>query len=102
LDAAGFDAPSGFGDGFARTVTSSNAKAHAMTTFSKASTRTPARKPAGPRLSERLPGMSDSKLLTYQTAVGRMIADPDHPKHAAGRRAFPMIETEILRRANKL
>ncbi len=64
--------------------------------------RLAALKPARAPLSKRLPEMTDAKLLHYQTAVTRMIADPEHPKHAAARRSLPKIESEISRRADKL
>lgn len=50
-------------------------------------------------LAERLPGMSDYKLSAYKASAGRIGLDPAHPKHGAARKAIPMIEAELLRRA---
>ena len=52
-----------------------------------------------PSLSERLPGMSDYKLSAYKASAARIGADPAHPKNGAARRAIPMIEAELQRRA---
>lgn len=52
-----------------------------------------------PKLSERLPGMSDYQLRAYQSSAARISGDPAHPKHAAAVRAVPQIEEEIRRRA---
>lgn len=52
-----------------------------------------------PKLSERLPGMTDYQLRAYQSSATRISRDPTHPKHVAARRAIPQIEEEIRRRA---
>ena len=52
-----------------------------------------------PKLSERLPGMSDYQLRAYQSSAARISSDPAHPKHATAVRAVPQIEEEIRRRA---
>ncbi len=52
-----------------------------------------------PKLSERLPGMSDYQLRAYQSSAIRISGDPAHPKHEAAVRAVPQIEEEIRRRA---
>jgi hypothetical protein len=50
-------------------------------------------------LAERLPGMTDHKLVAYQMSAQRISGDPRHPKNAAALRAVPMIDDEIRRRA---
>jgi hypothetical protein len=55
-----------------------------------------------PTLSERLPGMTDQQLRTYQAVAGRISRDPDNARHAAANRAVPKIEAEIRRRADLL
>jgi hypothetical protein len=50
-------------------------------------------------LSKRLPGMSDHQLVAYQASAHRIAGDATHPKHATARRAIPLIEAEISRRA---
>jgi len=55
-----------------------------------------------PKLSERLPGMSDFQLRAYQSSAGRISREPTHPKHGAATRAIPQIEEEIRRRAELL
>lgn len=52
-----------------------------------------------PKLSERLPGMSDFQLRAYQSSAGRISREPTHPKYGAATRAVPQIEEEIRRRA---
>lgn len=52
-----------------------------------------------PKLSERLPGMTDYQLRAYQSSAGRISREPTHPKHGAATRAIPQIEEEIRRRA---
>lgn len=52
-----------------------------------------------PSLAERLPGMSDYKLSAYKASAARIGADPAHPKNGAARKAIPMIEAELVRRA---
>lgn len=51
-----------------------------------------------PKLSERLPGMSDFQLRAYQSSCGRISREPTHPKFGAATRAVPQIEEEIRRR----
>lgn len=55
-----------------------------------------------PPLSQRLPGMSDYQLAAYQSSATRIGNDPEHPKHASARKAIPLIEAEIRRRADSL
>lgn len=55
-----------------------------------------------PKLSERLPGMTDYQLRAYQSSAGRISREPTHPKHGAAVRAVPQIEEEIRRRAELL
>ena len=52
-------------------------------------------------LAERLPGMSDYKLSAYKASAARIGADPAHPKNGAARKAIPMIEAELVRRAGQ-
>lgn len=52
-----------------------------------------------PSLSERLPGMTDYKLSAYKASAARIGSDPAHPKNNAARKAIPMIEAELQRRA---
>lgn len=52
-----------------------------------------------PSLSERLPGMTDFKLSAYKASAARIGSDPAHPKNNAARKAIPMIEAELQRRA---
>lgn len=52
-----------------------------------------------PKLSERLPGMTDYQLRAYQSSAARISREPTHPKHGAAVRAVPQIEEEIRRRA---
>lgn len=52
-------------------------------------------------LAERLPGMSDYKLSAYKASAARIGADPAHPKNNAARKAIPMIEAELVRRAGQ-
>ena len=55
-----------------------------------------------PSLSERLPGMSDFKLSAYKASAARISRDTAHPKNGAARKAIPMIEAELTRRADAL
>lgn len=113
---SGFDAPAGQGDELARTSPSSKTKAIHVSSPPRSSERKPARaqKPAADDaqstsssgkqapLSQRLPGMSDYQLTAYQSSAARIGRDPEHPKHASARKAIPMIEAEIRRRADAL
>jgi len=109
----GFGTPSGFGDEFARTFTSSSAQGKSMNTPPRMSERKRAPAPANddtavstigktPKLSERLPGMSDYQLRAYQSSSARISRELGHPKQAAAIRAIPQIEEEIRRRAELL
>jgi hypothetical protein len=98
---------------FARTFTSSNIKATSLSNSPRQTDRK--RVPAAPdsdtsssvtdkqpSLSERLPGMSDFKLSAYKASAARISRDTAHPKNGAARKAIPMIEAELIRRADAL
>ena len=55
-----------------------------------------------PPLAQRLPGMTDDRLLSLQRAASRISQDPEHSKHASASAALPLIEAEISQRAESL
>jgi len=98
---------------FARTSTSSNIKAITLSKLPRQTGRKRVPTAIGadtsgsindrqPSLSERLPGMSDYKLSAYRASAARISRDTSHPKNGAARKAIPMIEAELIRRADAL
>jgi hypothetical protein len=56
-------------------------------------------RPRRPPLTERLPGMSDERLVSLQQAATRISLDAEHPKHGSATTALSLIDAEIGRRA---
>ena len=53
-------------------------------------------------LVNRLPDMTDGRLLSLQRAATRISKDPEHSKHGSALTALPLIDAEIGRRASSL